>query len=493
MKQNLHKARIFELIDSMARSWWTVVAGLCLGLAASYAVLHYTSPIYQSTTKIYVAPQKIPAGYIQSTVTDDIAVRLRSLQEEVLSRPYMLKLIEAEFALPEEDEELALLINNIRSRVEIVSSRTGRYFELMYRDTDPVRAANVVNTLADHYIEENARFRVTRAGETTETLELLAREALEKLQAKERLISEFKAHHLYTIADQMPANLEMLNSRRSALDLNETALETARVRLRDVEAEYERQKALNPDLAPTDPYAARVVELEEQLAALRIRYSSDHPDVQNKIRELGSAREDAARLSPPPPEPGDTADTVPAEIVSLRRQIARLETGQVKIEQEIKTYEWRIDETPKVQQQLEDLTKGHDILAAKYNEYQGKVESARGALKMEEAQQGSRFEVIEKAVAPVLPISPNPKRVLVTYLAAALALFVGPILVKGLLKPLVVSEAGLAYHPEVTLLVSIPKLRTPKNIRQARMRWVKNVSFSAVSAAVLTATIVILG
>ncbi len=32
---------ILELVDRLFRSWWTVVAGLCLGLAGSLLALNY--------------------------------------------------------------------------------------------------------------------------------------------------------------------------------------------------------------------------------------------------------------------------------------------------------------------------------------------------------------------------------------------------------------------------------------------------------------------
>ena len=91
--------------------------------------------------------------------------------------------------------------------------------------------------------------------------------------------------------------------------------------------------------------------------------------------------------------------------------------------------------------------------------------------------------MIERAVPPVLPVSPNPTQIFGVCLVAGLVLFVGPILARGFLRPLISSEAGLRQLAGVNLLISIPRIETPENARLNRLRWVKNFGFSATSAA----------
>src|SRR5215510_8621078 len=86
-----------ELIDRLLRSWWTIVAGLCLGLACSLAALQVLPKTYEAATKILVAPPKISQDFIRNTISDDTAMRIAAMKAAVLSRPYLLQLIESTY------------------------------------------------------------------------------------------------------------------------------------------------------------------------------------------------------------------------------------------------------------------------------------------------------------------------------------------------------------------------------------------------------------
>src|SRR5262245_49109601 len=87
-------ALLLELADRLVRSWWTVIAGLCVGLAGGMRALDYLPQTYFASTKILVSPPTIPPDLVRSASGDDMAFRFAALKEEVLSRPYMLTLIE---------------------------------------------------------------------------------------------------------------------------------------------------------------------------------------------------------------------------------------------------------------------------------------------------------------------------------------------------------------------------------------------------------------
>src|SRR6185503_481226 len=217
----------FEILDDVLRSWWTVVAGICIGLAAGVVAMHYAPKKYEASTKIFMAQPKIPTEYVRSVVTDDTALRLAAVKEAVLSRPYMLRLIETTFGAPESEEAAENLMNDVRGRMEVTVLPNLFVFVLSYRDSDPKRAANVVNTLADLYTKQNSQFRAERAKETTETLQGFAHDAKSELQAKDKLIADFKAQHLYDTAEQLQANLQLHASRQKDLETTTRALESA--------------------------------------------------------------------------------------------------------------------------------------------------------------------------------------------------------------------------------------------------------------------------
>ncbi|RMG43686.1 MAG: hypothetical protein D6718_11595 [Acidobacteria bacterium] len=490
---------LFEILDRVRESWWTVVAAVCLGLAGGKLAMDRLPKVYEASTKFFVAPQQIPEEFVQSTVTEDLTLRIAALREAVLSRPYLERVIEIAFGgQPADEEARERLMNAIRAnfRVEVNSFSISRgnsavYFELTFRDSDPERAAKVVNTLADMYVEENSRFRTRRARETTETLEALAAQVAEQLRAKEREIAEFKAKHLYDSASQLEANLRMLEARQRDLTDTRQAIAAAEDRLRLLE----QQKAAGvPGDVAENPQLARLAQLQHELDELRAKYLDSHPAVkakQRQIEEFMEAMSSAGEGARTDPKRSLSAN-LDAQIEMQRREIARLREEERRIRNDIAEYRRRIEASPHTEQQLAELMKGYDVLQAQYRDYQAKIQAARGSEMVELSRKGEQFERIERAVPPTIPVQPRRLVVFPVALIAGFALFVGPIVVSQLWRPVVRSQAGLETIP-LRRLASIPRIPTREARRRRLWRALANVALSALSAAALASAIALAG
>jgi polysaccharide chain length determinant protein (PEP-CTERM system associated) len=500
--QGAQSSKAFELVDVVLRSWWTLVAGVCIGLAAAVIALHYAPKKYEASTKIFMAQPKIPTEYVRSVVTDDTALRLAAVKEAVLSRPYMLRLIESTFGMPDTEEGAENLMNDVRGRMDVKVLPNLFVFVLSYRDSDPKRAANVVNTLADLYTKQNAQFRAEQAKETTQTLEGFAYDARSELQAKDKLIADFKARHLYDTAEQLQANLQLHASRQKDLEANSRALAAAQERLQMLKAQQAAAASGAAFAGPganVDPYTARLAQVQRELDALRARYSDDHPDVRSKARELQDLMSNPGQLAAADDKPGSKSagsgrpmTPLEAQIRGASREVATLEAEAAKIRREISVYQSRIESTPRVEQELAELTKGYDVLLQQYKSYEEKAGSARGSQVIEENQKGQQFEVIERAVPPSRPVEPVPLVVFGLGLVGGLLAFVGPVVARALIHPVVQSELGLAAVSDVPILVAIPRIPTPELVRSAERARYRNVGLSALSATVLAAAIAFL-
>lgn len=491
-----HQARILDIATLVLRSWGRLVAAVCLGLSAALAAVHHLPRTYEASTKIFVAPQKIPAEYVRTTVTEDATARLPALESAVTSRPYLSRLVAEVYPDVPEGPERERLIHEIRRQIVVDLNRG--LIELGVRDRDPARAAEIANRLAAMYIEENARYRASRAGETTRTLEQLAEIARRELSKRDREIAEFKERHLYELGDHKDANLRLLEARQRELESTEASLAQARERLRTLLA---RQAALTrpaeegeegeEPVVPMDPTLARVEQLQQQLEALRSRYEEDHPEVRRKRKELDeilAGREAGGQEAPAVlARPG--LATLQAEIGVVQAEIARLETQRERHRSQIDIYEARIEATPRVERELADLMKGYDVLLKQYQDYQAKVESAKGAQMIEEARKGEQYEIIEKAVPPSFPVEPNPLLVHLAAVGVFGFLCAGPLVLRALLYPPIVSESNFRTISKAPVLVSIPVIDTPEARLRRRRRLAANAILSSLSLAIYAAAI----
>jgi uncharacterized protein involved in exopolysaccharide biosynthesis len=439
---------------------------------------------------------------VQSTVTDDMSARLRALREAVISRPYMVRLIEEIYGETDDPMELERRIRSVSSRVEVTLMRIdprrgGGMFRLSARDNESQRAADIVNTLARLYIDQNVRFRTDQAEDNAATMGELAEEVEAQLRIQEDAIARFKERHLYDTSEHFHANLQQLSTSREELESNGRSLILVQDRLQGLLAQEQQARmfaaAVAPDMVQTaNPASTRYVMLRSELAALRAKYHEDHPDVRRKQAELDDfLAENSGALGADPAEGSVGTDGEPvaspyaSQIQASRREIERLKEEEARIQRDIETYKRRIENTPRVDQELTELTKDYGVSQEKYRGYLAKVEDARAAVRIEEAQQGERFEVIAEATAPMFPIRPVPTMVYGIGVMGCLALFVGPIVLRWLLIPTVASEAGLRSLTEVPVLTTVNEMATPEVRRIRRNRVLLNVFASALAMSVL--------
>ncbi len=496
-----------EILDRILKSWWTVVAGICLGLSAATGALFYMPKVYEASTTIFVVPPQMPDQLIRSTVTDDMSTRLSALREAVISRPYMVQLINQTYGEIKDEAQLERMVNSISSRVivslmRIDPRRGGGVFRLSFRSGDPDKAAETINNLASLYIQQNIQFRTDQAQETAETIKELADEVEVQLRALEREIAAFKEKHLYDTSDHFDANLQQLSASRQELESNGRAIAAANDRLQALLLQQEQADLLAASIPqtaqPADPRRTTFLRLRGELADLRARYQEDHPDVRRKKKEYDDFVAENATYLQVDPEQGEPSSEIEPLVTPLmaqtnaaRREVERLVADETRIQDDIEEYKRRIERTPRVDQELAELTKNHGVLQDKYRDYLEKYEDARAALRIEEAQQGERFEIIEEARPPMLPIKPVPMIIYGMGLIGGLGLFVGPMVLKYFFVPTINSEAGLRAVSEFPIFITLNQLQTTEIILNRRKQVLRNILASTLSVLVLAAVAVV--
>jgi hypothetical protein len=103
----------------------------------------------------------------------------------------------------------------------------------------------------------------------------------------------------------------------------------------------------------------------------------------------------------------------------------------------------------------------------------------------------SRFEceVVEPAVVPAAPLARRRIPLIVLGALAGCLVFVGPVLTRCYLRPVICSATGLLSLSALPLMARIPTIPTPGAKRACTRRCIKNVGLSALSVAALGAAL----
>ena len=491
---------LLELADCVLRSWWTVVAGVCLGLAAALLSLQNAPKIFEATADINLSLEKLPPGLVADIVMADPETQLRELRRNVFSERYLDKIIADMFAPPRTAEERDALLGQIRSGVRVGRPGWTDHFLIGYRDTDPVRAARIANALAEFYVSENVKYRVGKAGDAVDTLKSLADQLRERIRAKKRETAQYKAQHPYRTEADRSMNLEVLEQSRKDLRANLDEQAYVQQELELLEVQREQDKSMGP-YAPdpgigstvlTDPLRA----LEAELGELLTKYSEDHPAVREKRTQIEERRK---RFQQHPPAAGEPAESpgVPgyeagmwdARIRTAQSILRGLEETERNLRASIAEYARRLEDTPVVERRLDELSGDIPILEKQYAESLAAVIEAENSQRVEQQGGGKQFEIITAASAPSKPVFPSALLFYGTGIGLGLLLFVGPVLARHLLIPIIGSEARLARVSDVPVLVTVPSIPTPAMARRRRRLRLRNAMLSLLAVAMLVAVV----
>src|SRR5262245_22875858 len=298
-----------RLRAAWSRRKWLAVPVFALPFVAAVSLIFSLPAFYRSTALVLVERQQVPEAFVQSTVTSELETRLHTISQEILSRSRLEALI-TRFGLYQDfskrvspEEVIERMRGDIRLELKAVEARGQREatvaFAIKYLGSDPQTVAQVTNTLASFYIEENLKVRERQATGTAEFLKVQLEETKKRLDEQELQVSEFKRRYLGELPQQMETNLATLERLNMQLRLNADS----QTRVMERRATLASQLADNDSLRMTVLGAAgvgpeepqlRLTRLKQQLGELRARFSEKYPDVVVLKEEIAALEQEMA-------------------------------------------------------------------------------------------------------------------------------------------------------------------------------------------------------
>ncbi len=442
------------------------VVFITLVLCAISVVIVMTLPaVYRAEALILVQSQKIPERYVGSSVGSDLQDRLAAINQQILSSTKLsqviskLDLYKEERKNHYEEEIVEMMRNDIQIKVERgwVGNRPGA-FRVAYEGKSPAIVADVTNRLADFYVTTNLTNREEQAKTTQDFILNRLSEAKKKLDDMELRVSQYKLQYNGELPEQentlngalsrqqleLQGTQEAINRAQQNKVMIENALSMAESTLADLHRAANEQMAAGSS-QPEPPKRKASELLEEQLNAMRLRYSDDFPDVKRleaqitKVKAAEAEESKKAALAThhtagARPDGGHDAsrDVTQAQqrVEELRtqlkltnRELENRSAAQQRILAAMSNYERHLSQIPVRQQQMEGLTRDYESAKANYKRLTENKESAEMASEMESRQVAEKFDVVDRARIPEKPYSPN--RPLFAGLGCTVAILIG--------------------------------------------------------------------
>lgn len=402
-------------------------------------------------------------------------------------------------------------------------------FTLGFKAGDAVTAKQVTDELVTLFLNENQRDRSSVAASTSQFLAGEAERLNAELLELERELAEFKLANDGSLPEQYEFNLDTLERTQRKLSdatLRRQELQTQQIelrarlaglpptvapstrdneqltdldRLRALQAERRRKSAVYKDTHPDLVRLTREINelqkllgvasvdtemLQEQLTLqrneltrLRERFNEEYFEVVNARRMVenleqklvNAQRESDSKLEQQAAPNNPAYLLVSSQLDAVNSELASLAEEQTSLERRSSSIEERLRQSPNVEREYNALLRNYEIANEKFQDFQAKAREAAVASNLEVEQKGERFIVIEPAVTPTDPISPNRTAIVMIGFVLALGLGLAVALIKDLLQGAVHGAADVARLVGAPPLAVVPYIDNHHD--EERQRW----------------------
>jgi len=495
------------------RVYWIVIPFLVVLLGGLVFVLRAT-PVYEAETLILVQPQEVPQNFVRSIVQRGVEDRLRTITQQVTSRTNLETIIDEHELYANTTMKLEAKVARCRTsiRVNVGGGQGGGTFGITFRDTDPEKVKDVTNALASNFISENLKIRESQALGTSSFLADELESVRRRLEKKEETLKKFQMAHMGAMPEQLQTNLNMLERTQSQLDQLNDSLQDAQNRKLMLQEQMAQQRRMAEQMAQfssTDslfeldetglqsPESQELAALRDQLEGLETRYTENHPDVRRvkamirklelqaekakeKAAEAEAAEGEALSMEAKEPQampPADMGALMPSAVDMLKPQmdqinyeIQGIRTDIAKAKERIELYQRRVEETPKIEQEVLTLKRDYENLKELYNSLLNRKLEAEIAVSMEKKQKGEQFRILDPAKRPELPVEPDVRKIFLLTLVLGLGLGGGLAYLREMTDTSYKEPQEAGDHLGLPILITLPLCYTEQEAKVRKRR-----------------------
>ena len=455
--------------------YFLVVAAACTAIGLTLAAV--LPSVYRAEAVLIVESQQIPDELAATTVQTETTEQLQIIQQRILTRDRLLEMAnrlniyEAQGGtrrLPADE-----VVADLRERIKIVTTggadRRGPVQATIVRASfaaeSAALSAAVTNEVVTLILQENVEIRTNVAGQTleffTEEVNRLDRE----LASRGADILGFQENNL----EALPDSLDFRRTQQSAAQERLLVIEREEALLR---AQRSRLVALFESTgnvgtaAPTEDQTSEQRQLQafkEELSAVLAVLSPQNPRVkvlEAQIAALEATR--AAQLSAglQITDAGQPLSPYEAQLADLDGQLAFVGAQKDQVLATMEALRLSIEATPGNAITLDTLQRDYDNLRTQYDLAVANRARAETGDTIEALAKGQRITVVEQAVAPRAPESPNRLLLAGGGMGAGIALGLALVALLEVLNTAVRRPADLVNRLGITPFGTVPLIRT---------------------------------
>jgi len=450
---------------------WVVSA---LAIMTIVTIVTYLLPNkYEARSTVFIEKSVIADLVKGLAVTPSIEDKTKALTYAMTSRTLILKVLdELDLNLKKTGgAELEALIKELQGKTQVKVRDKEGLFIISFKDHNPKLARDYVNILVRRYIEESTSSKREDSYGATKFITEQAEIFREKLQKSEDAVNAFKQGE-GSVATMDPAVV--------LKDINDS-----QQRVDDLKIRAAQLETVLSGMSKGQTMQSNLPALQKRLQELQLQYTDSYPEiirVKDDIKAL-EAQLKSGHGKAAGQERSPEYEKIASELRAIRQATANL-SGNIARNRGL------LQRIPAARSKLEDMEREKGSQKALYEQMMARQGQSEVSKQMEVQDKSTVFRIVDAAVLPIKPISPNRVRFLFMGIVAGIAGGFGLVLLKDRLDSSI-KNVDMAKQLGLPLLAVVPRIEEPLKLAEQSRRDLRLYALSGMYFMLILAVLIL--
>ncbi|MEI6703609.1 MAG: XrtA system polysaccharide chain length determinant [Deltaproteobacteria bacterium] len=441
-----------------------------LAIMTVITVVAYLLPNkYQAQSTVFIEKSVISELLKGLTFTPSTEDKIKVLSYALNSRTLINKVLDELDLKKGGDEDQEKLIKKVQDSTQIKIRDKEGLFVISYQNKSPKIARDYVNALVRRYIDENTSSKREESYGATKFVSEQLTAFKEKLDKSEEAANVFKSGP-GSIANMDPSlllkDINDSQQRADELKIRQTQLETSLAGLSKVSSAQSNMPAL-----------------QKRLQELQLQYTDSYPEIQRVKEDIRALDEQlkSGHGSKPVDSP---------EYARLASELRALKQAEANLNSNIARNRGLLHSIPAAKATLDSLEREKQSQKTLYESMLARQGQSEVSKQMEVQDKTTVFRVVDPAVLPFKPVSPNRVRIIMMGILAGIGGGLGIILLKDQMDSSV-KNLEMVKSFGFPVLAVIPRVEDPQTLfrqsKRDRRLYIAASAYFSIILAVLAA------
>jgi len=438
-------AKYLSLLNKNKRLY--IISSLTIMTAVTLAA--YLLPtIYEAKSTVFIEKSVIAELVKGFAVTPSVDDKLRVLTYALNSRTLVAKTAdELDLNRSAKADEEALIKSLQKNTTIQVKDREG-LFIIAFKDRSPNVARDYVNALVRRYIDENTSSKREESYGATKFFSEQLSVFREKLEKSEEAANAFK---------RGPGSFASMDPSLVLKDINDSQL-----RLDDLRIKQTQLETAQAGMSKASTDQSNLPAMQKKLQELQLQYTDSYPEIirlKDDIRNLEEQLKSGHGAGKPLDSP---------EYAKLSSELKAIRQAEANLSSSIARNRGLLQSIPAARATLENLEREKSSQKSLYEAMLAREGQSEVSKQMEVQDKSTVFRIVDPAVLPVKPISPNRVRIILLGILAGIGGGLGVVLLKDQMDSSV-KDVDVFKQLGLLVLAVIPRIEDSRqSILEAR-------------------------